>query len=169
MNGSHLTWQNQIHETKVKPTSPSEEQARAKNLNHSTSCPSKPPSRDNSSNSSLGSARSRHLSSIMPIGTRFLGPNYTNENNKLEIVPSVTRYRLNKNCLGTGRTKTIRYTFLICRHKPSLPFTCLCRTLSIPAVRPVSVFCVATGISNRSFTGGVSPLARALKHEVFLR
>ena len=42
--------------------------------------------------------------------------------------------------------------------------TCLLRTLSNPGVSPVSVFCVATGISSLSFTGGVSPLDIDLKY-----
>jgi len=33
-----------------------------------------------------------------------------------------------------------------------------------PGVNPVSVFCVAEGISKRSFTGGISPLAIARKY-----
>ena len=42
--------------------------------------------------------------------------------------------------------------------------TCLLSTLSMPGVSPVSVFWVATGISRRSFTGGVSPFAMARKY-----
>ena len=42
--------------------------------------------------------------------------------------------------------------------------TCLLRTERMPGERPVSVFCVAIGISSRSFTGGVSPLAKAWKY-----
>ena len=45
----------------------------------------------------------------------------------------------------------------------SWALTCLLSTLRRPGVRPVSVFCVATGISNRSLTGGISPLAMARK------
>ena len=42
--------------------------------------------------------------------------------------------------------------------------TCLCRTFSRPGVNPVSVFCVATGISSLSLAGRVSPLDRAEKY-----
>ena len=42
--------------------------------------------------------------------------------------------------------------------------TCLFRTRRSPRVSPVSVFCVATGISSLSFTGGVSPLDIARKY-----
>lgn len=60
-------------------------------------------------------------------------------------------------------------------------FTCLCNIFNKPIVKPVSVFCVATGISRpnlfkktkhiylrlfflRSLTGGVSPFANARKY-----
>lgn len=46
----------------------------------------------------------------------------------------------------------------------SVKNTCLWRVLSRPGVRPVSVFCVATFISNRSLTGRHSPLDSALKY-----
>ena len=52
-------------------------------------------------------------------------------------------------------------------HKEEFAFpnvTCLLRILSSPDVSPVSVFCVATGISSLSFTGGISPFAKDRKY-----
>ena len=43
-------------------------------------------------------------------------------------------------------------------------YTCLCKTLRSPWVRPVSVFWVAMGISILSFTGSGSPLDKAEKY-----